>query len=201
MYRQRKFFEPLGIQTFTFKILPCILAYTTVDFAALYIIINSDETKKLWCNAKMRIPHLCLSRLNRPYILHSIDISQIAISFISASSIFESELIKKIFQQDPSFCFRPFEATGCDQWNDTDGFETGSSENETLAFLFTKKNPLNPEFLHECGGHLPKNTNFNPKHQTEVFIHGYLDGACRSAWMRVSFALLRWRRKSVPNIV
>ncbi|XP_035207087.1 inactive pancreatic lipase-related protein 1-like isoform X2 [Stegodyphus dumicola] len=54
----------------------------------------------------------------------------------------------------------------------------------TLAFLFTPKNSKYPEFLHLCDGKLPDNTNFNPKFKTEIIIHGYLDGACRSAWMR-----------------
>ncbi|KAG8177210.1 hypothetical protein JTE90_019375 [Oedothorax gibbosus] len=101
------------------------------------------------------------------------------VATVSALPAFESEIVKKIFQQDPSFCFRPFEAADCNRWNETE-FEP----NKTLAFLFTKKNPTNPEFLHLCGGHLPKNTNFGPEHKTEIFIHGYLDGVCRSAWMR-----------------
>lgn len=104
--------------------------------------------------------------------------------------VFESDIIKRIFQQDPTFCFRPFTAEGCSNkslWERVPVPENYTGpEPMTAVLLFTPRNTRHPEFLHRCGGQLPVNTNFNPRHKTEVFIHGYLDGVCRSAWMRVS---------------
>ncbi|GIX78365.1 pancreatic lipase-related protein 2 [Caerostris darwini] len=105
-------------------------------------------------------------------------------------AVLESEVVKKILQQDPSFCFRPANITGCNQTisNDTPSNETSTdifdSDKKTLVFLFTPNNPSKPEYLHQCRYRLPSNTHFDPKLKTEIFIHGFLDGACRSAWMR-----------------
>ncbi|GIY75340.1 pancreatic lipase-related protein 2 [Caerostris extrusa] len=105
-------------------------------------------------------------------------------------AVLESEVVKKILQQDPSFCFRPSDITGCNQniSNNTSSNETSTdifdSNKKTLVFLFTPNNPSNPEYLHQCRYRLPSNTHFDPKLKTEIFIHGFLDGACRSAWMR-----------------
>jgi len=101
--------------------------------------------------------------------------------------VFESEIIKKIFEQDASFCFRPFESKGCNEtlWERYPvARNITAPEPKTLAFLFTPKSTKNPEYLHKCGGQLPQNSNYNPRLRTEIIIHGFLDGACRSAWMR-----------------
>lgn len=105
--------------------------------------------------------------------------------------VFESEIIKRIFQQDAAFCFRQSASDGCPNetlWERVPSMMKNHSSSlpKTMAFLFTPTNTRYPEFLHQCGGQLPANTNFNPRHKTEIFIHGYLDGVCRSAWMRVS---------------
>ncbi|KAG8177985.1 hypothetical protein JTE90_010880 [Oedothorax gibbosus] len=74
-----------------------------------------------------------------------------------------------------SLCLSPpFEADGCE----------GTDEGTTEAFLFTRRNSRSPEFLHLCDWSLPNNTNFDPRDRTEIFVHGWLDGVCRSEWMR-----------------
>ncbi|GFT10398.1 pancreatic lipase-related protein 3, partial [Nephila pilipes] len=45
-------------------------------------------------------------------------------------------------------------------------------------FLFTRKNPEEPEYLHMCNGTLPKDSNFNPKNKLYVFIPGFKFGTC-----------------------
>lgn len=122
--------------------------------------------------------------------------------YVIGLKVFESDIIKRIFQQDPTFCFRSFTAEGCSNrslWErvPVPEYYTGP-EPKTATLLFTPRNTRHPEFLHECGGQLPSNTNFNPRHKTEVFIHGYLDGACRSAWMRVS---ILWTIKILFNVI
>ncbi|GFQ75604.1 inactive pancreatic lipase-related protein 1 [Trichonephila clavata] len=110
---------------------------------------------------------------------------------VKGLAILESELVKRIFQQDPSFCFQPSHLIGCNGTDSNvslDQKKEGAFEENpsTLAFLFTRRNPSRPEFLHLCNYSLPNNTYFGTKFQTEIFIHGFLDGVCRSAWMRVS---------------
>ena len=58
-------------------------------------------------------------------------------------------------------------------------------EPRTLIYLFTPKSPEVAEPLHECGGFLPPDTTYDINANTEIFIHGWLDGVCRTAWMRV----------------
>lgn len=62
-----------------------------------------------------------------------------------------------------------------------------SNKPETLVYLFTTSNTDNAESLHLCGGNLPTDSNYDPEADTEIFIHGWLDGVCRTGWMRVSF--------------
>nr|XP_042910512.1 uncharacterized protein LOC122271882 [Parasteatoda tepidariorum] len=126
------------------------------------------------------------------YVVLILNLQAFLVLHVTGITIWENELIKKIFQQDPAFCFQPFKASDCagSHWISSPNNSRNAHESflkpKTLFFLFTPKNPSNPEFLHLCGGKLPSNSNFDPLHQTEVFIHGYLDGVCRSAWMRVS---------------
>ncbi|GBM43938.1 Inactive pancreatic lipase-related protein 1 [Araneus ventricosus] len=103
--------------------------------------------------------------------------------------VLQSEFVKKILQQDPAFCFRPSNTTGCNEVLLREGspdqtIDIFDPTRKTLAFLFTPHNPRYPEYLHKCHYRLPNNTLFDPKLKTEVFIHGFLDGVCRSAWMR-----------------
>lgn len=61
------------------------------------------------------------------------------------------------------------------------------TEPRTSVFLFTLKNPEKAEAIHECGGRLPPDSTYDPEADTEIFIHGFVDGVCRTGWMRVSF--------------
>lgn len=63
-----------------------------------------------------------------------------------------------------------------------------NDEPRTLAFLFTPRSPEAAELLHDCGGGLATGSTYDPDADTEIFIHGWLDGVCRTAWMRVSFS-------------
>ncbi|GFT61180.1 inactive pancreatic lipase-related protein 1 [Nephila pilipes] len=113
------------------------------------------------------------------------------VASIKGLAVLESELVKKIFQQDPAFCFQPYNSTGCDGTYSNDIISSNltnesvfEEHQKTLAFLFTRHNPSRPEFLHRCNYSLSSNTHFDTKFKTEIFIHGFLDGVCRSAWMR-----------------
>lgn len=55
----------------------------------------------------------------------------------------------------------------------------------TYFWLFTRKNPEEPEVLQKCGGKLPPNTNFNPKNELIVILNPYLAGICDFAIYRV----------------
>lgn len=54
-----------------------------------------------------------------------------------------------------------------------------------MVFLFTPTSQDKAEQLHLCGGQLPPGSTYDSEANTEVFIHGWLDGVCRTAWMRV----------------
>ena len=111
-----------------------------------------------------------------------------------------SEIYKNIFfpvlGQDPlqgifrqgKPCFQTIK-TGCNG-SLVDSFTPKSPnvvnlEPRTLVYLFTSMSPDVAEPLHECGGRLPPGTTYNISANTEIFIHGWFDGVCRTAWMRV----------------
>lgn len=62
---------------------------------------------------------------------------------------------------------------------------------ETHFWLFTNKNPNEPEWLDKCGGNLPPNSNFNPKNDLVIIVSPYIAGFCEFAvyreWMAQIF--------------
>lgn len=49
---------------------------------------------------------------------------------------------------------------------------------DTYFWMFTRKNPNNPESLHRCGGKLPPDTNFDPQNELIVIINPFMYGIC-----------------------
>nr|WBW70073.1 venom protein [Lampona murina] len=55
---------------------------------------------------------------------------------------------------------------------------------DTYFWLFTKKNPDQPECLQKCGGNLPPDTNFDAKNELIIIITPYIAGFCDFAVYR-----------------
>ncbi|KAF8792641.1 Phospholipase A1 member A like protein [Argiope bruennichi] len=122
-------------------------------------------------------------------MFHWLCLAWMVTSSAEGLAVLQSAFVKKILQQDPAFCFRPLNTSLCNDKIFQDVFSNQTADifdpsRKTLAFLFTPLSPRHPEFLHKCDYGLPNNTLFDPKLKTEIFIHGFLDGVCRSAWMR-----------------
>ncbi|XP_035225003.1 pancreatic lipase-related protein 2-like [Stegodyphus dumicola] len=117
-------------------------------------------------------------------ILYFIFLILLTASIFSTSAY---DIFEGLFKQGAS-CFEPSDMEGCNATL-VDSFTPthkglGTNKPTTEIVLFTEDNPEKPEFLHLCGGKLPSNSKFNPEANTEIFVHGWLDGVCRTAWMR-----------------
>lgn len=118
-------------------------------------------------------------------------------------------------------CFKKRDGTTCPPESDCikPGIEcknstqccVSSSDPLVRFYLFTPSNKKNPEFLHECGGKLPRNTAFDRNLKTMILIHGVFDGPCRTAvWREIkdqlfvrgnyNVILVDWSRLNFPDI-
>nr|XP_042911988.1 pancreatic lipase-related protein 2-like isoform X2 [Parasteatoda tepidariorum] len=107
------------------------------------------------------------------------------ISLIAKISSYD--LFEGLFQQrDP--CFEVVHGDYCDTTLSevySPSYKGSNINNmDTQLWLFTAKNPEKGEPLHKCGGKLPEDTDFDTTVDTVVIVHGWLDGVCRTAWMR-----------------
>lgn len=58
------------------------------------------------------------------------------------------------------------------------------NEPDTFVFLYTRRNPKCPEFLHKCSGRLPSNTKFRAGKRVIIVVGGYISAVCDLAYFR-----------------